>query len=91
MRADPANDRLLPAATAAAAVGVSPTLLLRWRDKGWLDPATGQRKFLPVADETPTGRKRYRLGDVRQADRETWQSNKSHRMPLAVSAHNGPG
>lgn len=89
MRTDPSDDRLLPAATAAKAVSVSPTLLLRWRDKGWIDPDTGERRYLPVADETETGRKRYRLGDVREADRATWRSNKSHRMPLAVNSHGG--
>ena len=84
MRLEQASARLLPAATAAAAVGVSSTLLLRWRDKGWLDPETGERKYLPVAGYTDTGRKLYRLGDVREADRSTWQSPKSHRLPMSV-------
>lgn len=76
------DDAILPAATCARIVGVSPPLLQRWRTKGWIDPQTGARRYLTAATVTPTGRPLYRLGDARQAERDTWRNPRSHRLPL---------
>mgnify|MGYP001612222384 CR=1 FL=1 len=64
-------------AEAAFIAGVSAGTVGKWRARGWVDQA-GLRRSLQVR-QVAGGRMRYRLGDVLEAERDTFLSRKGHR------------
>jgi hypothetical protein len=72
-------EALLDTAAGAQAVNVSKHTVRKWRTLGWLDLATGERRFLPLATPDRQGNPRHRLGDLLDAERATRRSGKSHR------------
>jgi hypothetical protein len=63
--------RLLNRDLAAYAAGVKPSAVAMWASRGWVNPATGQRRFLEVADRDWRGRPLYRYLDVMAAEQAT--------------------
>lgn len=82
MRMNP--DAFLTRAQAARMAGVAASTVGTWLDRGWVDPETGERRQLTVR-RTAGGRLLYRLGDVVQAEADTFANPKSRRgRPVAA-------
>ncbi len=64
-------DRLLHRDVAAHAASVSPTTISIWASRGWVDPSTGERRVLEVAERDWRGRPLYRHADVLAAEQAT--------------------
>jgi hypothetical protein len=62
--------------------GVSADAIGKWNARGWVDPATGQRRRLTTR-RLANGRLQYRLGDIQDAERDTHLSGKGHRSPAS--------
>ncbi len=62
---------LLPRDIAAHAAGVQPDTVKKWTTRGWVDPDTGQRRFLKVADRDWRGNPLYDYPDVMAAEKAT--------------------
>jgi hypothetical protein len=75
----PANPfAVLAAREAATYAGVTVAAVGNWRTRGYINPATGKREFLPVATgdqgqeiRDDHGRPKYRLVDVAKAEYAT--------------------
>lgn len=62
---------LLTRDLAALAAGVKPSAVAMWASRGWVDPATGERRKLEPASRDWRGRPLYRYGDVMAAEQAT--------------------
>lgn len=72
-------DAHLTCTQAAHIANVTRHVVLMWRNRGWLDPTTGERHKLAVVGEDDRGNPTYRLRDIQAAERATRRSGKSHR------------
>ena len=68
---DHTRDPRLTRDLAAHAAGVKPDTVKKWTTRGWVDPATGQRRFLEVAARDWRGHPLYRYADVMAAEQAT--------------------
>lgn len=77
-------DALVTATEAASKLKVSIAVICMWRNKGWIDPATGKRTRLDVAAQIGRS-KLYRWTDLQIAERDTRRSpqcRRPRRRPL---------
>lgn len=78
MRPDP--DAWVTRGQAAEYLNLRADTIGKWHDRGWVDPATGERRHLRTK-RLPGGRLRYRLGDILDAERATRNHVNSSRNP----------
>lgn len=69
---------------AAYLTGVSPDAIGKWQARGWVT-AQGVRRHLTVR-RLSNGRLVYRIGDVLDAERDTFLSGKGHRGRTGAAA-----
>ncbi len=67
---DPDNV-LLTRDVAAHAAGVKLSAITMWASRGWVDPATGERRKLEVVKRDWRGRALFRYADVMAAEQAT--------------------
>ena len=65
------SDALIHTDLAAHAAGVSESTIGMWAARGWIDPSTGERRKLEVADRDWRNRPLYRYADVMAAEQAT--------------------
>lgn len=67
----PDFDALIDREAAAFAAKVTPSAVAMWVSRGWIDPASGERRKLEPAGADWRGRHLYRYGDVMTAEQAT--------------------
>lgn len=78
------HDAWVSRGEAAFLTGVSADAIGKWQARGWVTPA-GARRRLTVR-RLSNGRLVYRIGDVLDAERDTFLSGKGHRRSAGAAA-----
>lgn len=63
--------QLITRDVAAFAAGVKTSAVTMWTSRGWVDPVTGERRKLAIADRDWRGRALFRYCDVMAAEQAT--------------------
>lgn len=77
----PDHNALVSASVAAEQLRVSIAVVCMWRNKGWIDPESGERRYLEIAGKDGRS-KLYRWGDLLIAERDTRSSPQCRRPRL---------
>ncbi len=75
------RDVYVSRAEAAFLINVATSTIAKWRARGWVDRFGAHRELRTRSQ--PNGRLLYRVGDLLDAESDTWSSGKGHRAAAA--------